>query len=170
MRIDSIVQSQKYALDSCTLLSPRPPGIEGALQQPPQITDSEPGLRGRKTSKRRTRVLSSTYSPAITRSSSDRERFSAVDEDRQESHTAGCNFVRVFATPGWRTSSQTYSRQYHTAVRRMRRLGRRLFLSLPSLFSRRHRRGRSCASRVRTRGRTRASRRSGRSRRVSPPR
>ncbi|PSQ05140.1 hypothetical protein BRC92_03080 [Halobacteriales archaeon QS_4_69_31] len=27
-------------------------------------------------------------------------------------HTAGCNFVKIFATPGWRNSLQTYSRQY----------------------------------------------------------
>ena len=30
-------------------------------------------------------------------------------------HTTGCNFVKIFATPGWRNRSQIYSRQYHFA-------------------------------------------------------
>ena len=28
------------------------------------------------------------------------------------SHTAGCNKLKEFATPGWRISLRTYSRQY----------------------------------------------------------
>jgi len=28
------------------------------------------------------------------------------------SHTAGCKYVQIFATPGWRILSKWYSRQY----------------------------------------------------------
>jgi len=31
-------------------------------------------------------------------------------ETRTVIHTAGCHFVRIFATPGWRNRSQMYSR------------------------------------------------------------
>ena len=30
-------------------------------------------------------------------------------------HTAGCNKLKEFATPGWRISLRTYSRQYHSS-------------------------------------------------------
>jgi hypothetical protein len=43
-----------------------------------------------------------------------RAGFSTVDErELRRPQTVGYNFVRIFATPGWRNSSQTYSRQCH---------------------------------------------------------
>ena len=41
---------------------------------------------------------------------------SIIDESLAATHTAGCKFVTIFATSGWRIPSVCYSRQYHAGT------------------------------------------------------